>query len=52
MKQLHPGVALLEEEQTRNRILRQVWLEDRASALVLERELRGIRAAMRHCDSP
>lgn len=47
MKQLHPGAAILEEEQARNRILRQVWLEDRARALVLERELRSIRAAMR-----
>jgi hypothetical protein len=48
----HPGAAILEHEQARNRVLRQIWLEDRARALVLQQELRGIRAAMRQAGSP
>jgi hypothetical protein len=45
MTHSHPGEALLEEEQRRNRIIRQLWLEERARALLLERELRLMRAA-------
>lgn len=41
----HPGEALLHEEQRRNRIIRQLWLEERAKALALDRELRSMRAA-------
>jgi hypothetical protein len=40
----HPAEALLEEEQRRNRIIRQLWLEERAKALALDRELRAMRA--------
>lgn len=42
---MHPGEALLQDEQQRNRWERQVWLQERARALVLERELRAMRAA-------
>ena len=47
----HPGAAVLAHEQARNRMIRQLWLEDRARALVLQQELRGIRAAMRQAES-
>ena len=46
-KQLHRAVALLEEQQQLARLEKQIRLEERAKALLLDRELRQIRAAMR-----
>ena len=36
---------LLEEERRRNRFIAQLWLEERAKALALDRELRAMKAA-------
>jgi hypothetical protein len=46
-KQPHPAQALLDEQQELDRWDRQIWLEKRARALLLERELRQIRNATR-----
>jgi hypothetical protein len=41
----HPAQALLDEQQQLNRWCHQISLEQRALALLLERELRQLRAA-------
>jgi hypothetical protein len=43
----HPGAAVLADEQARNRVLRQIDTEQQTLALLLERELRSMKASRR-----
>ena len=47
MRQVHPGQAILDEQQQLNRWSRQACLEACVRAAALEQELRAIRAARR-----